>query len=62
MTIVNNEAPRNYKAMVWVGSRPGERVEVVAQTIEEAAVLLRQRFGEGAVVSLWNEDDANAPR
>ena len=59
---MNNEAPRTYKAIVWVGSSPGERVEVVAQTIEEASVQLREKFGEDAVVSLWNEDDANAPR
>jgi hypothetical protein len=59
---VNNDAPCTYKAIVWVGNGPGERVEVVARTIEEASVQLRDKFGEDAVVSLWNEADANAPR
>jgi hypothetical protein len=61
-TPMTNESLRMFKAFVWVGELVGESVQVVARNLEEASDMLREQYGAEAVVSLWNEEDANAPR
>lgn len=61
-TPMTNESPRTFKAIVWVGDLAGERVQVVARNLDEASDMLREQYGAEAVVSLWKEEDANAPR
>jgi hypothetical protein len=52
-----------YHAIVWRNSSlPGERFTLFARDIDDASSQLRARYGEDAVVSVWNEDDANALR
>jgi len=53
---------RQYKALVWVGDDPGIRVELYARNLEEATLQLKERYGREAVISLWNDDDAQKPR
>ena len=59
---MNTELIRVYKAIVWMGDLPGERVEVTARNLAEASAVIQERFGAEAVVSLCNEEDSNAPR
>ncbi len=53
-----------YRAMVWVANsgRPGRRVSVLAETLEEAKEKLEAEHGVGNVFNLHNEDDAAQPR
>jgi hypothetical protein len=57
-------ALRKYKAIVWTSDpdKPGERVEVLAETAEEAQAKLEATYGKEVVISLWNEEDAAEPR
>lgn len=59
---MNPNDQRPYCAMVWLGDSPGKRVEVMAQSLDEAQHLIKEQYGKDAVVSLWNEDDAQQPR
>lgn len=51
-----------YKAIVWVGDKPGVRVELMAESGEQARDELKAKYGENALVTVWNEDDAARPR
>jgi hypothetical protein len=52
-----------YKAIVWSGDeRPGERLTVLAETLEEARQKLVADYGPKATISVWNEEDASRPR
>lgn len=55
---------REYQAVVWVGSvdQSGERVAFFAIDREDAKRQLRERYGEGVVFSLYNDEDANRKR
>ncbi len=59
---MSNELLKTYKAIVWIDELAGKRVEVIARDFEEASTMLKEQFGTKAVVSLWNEEDANAAR
>ena len=59
---MSNEPLRPFKAVVWVGELAGERVAVDARDLEDASEILKKRYGDKAIVTLWNEEDANAPR
>jgi hypothetical protein len=61
-TPMTNESLRTFTAIVWVGELAGERVQVVARNLGDASYMLWELYGAEAVVSLWNEEDANAPR
>jgi hypothetical protein len=56
------DSSRIFKAVVWVGSEPGEHTDVRASDVVEARAKLKERFGSEAVISVWNEDDANKAR
>ncbi len=61
---MEQERLRQYKAIVWQQdpSVPGKRIELLALDLEHASAQIRAEYGEGAVVSLWTENDANASR
>ena len=59
---MNIDSQRVYKAIVWLGNSPGTRVEVLASSLDQAATQIREMYGAEAFVSLWNEEDADAPR
>ena len=63
-THMNQEPERPYNAIVWRQnpSTPGQRVVVFARNLEEAQAKIDEEYGKDTIVSLWNEDDANAPR
>lgn len=55
---------RSYRAMIWIrgSDRPGQRVSVLAENLQEAKEKLEAEYGEGNVFDLHNEEDAARPR
>jgi hypothetical protein len=54
---------KEYRAIVWTDDElPGERVTLLAETLEEARQKLVAEYGPKATISLWSEDDANRYR
>lgn len=52
----------DFASLVWVDpTAPGRRLELRVRSVNEAGELLRMRFGDAAVTSVWAEDpDARA--
>jgi hypothetical protein len=58
-----DEDMRPYRAIIWVkDSEPGQRVTVLARSLDEAMALLEARHGKGTVFDLHNEEDAQQVR
>lgn len=55
---------RVYQAIVWYKDREqlGERATVLANSLDDAELQLKDRYGEGIFYSLYNEEDADKPR
>lgn len=55
---------RVYQAIVWKldPEQPGERATILANSLEDAELQLRERYGEGVAFSLYNEEDADKTR
>jgi hypothetical protein len=54
---------KTYKAMIWDDpSKPGRRVSVLAESLDDAKRQLEAEYGEGHVFDLHNEEDAARPR
>jgi len=54
---------KEYQAVVGTDDElPGERITLLAETLEEARQKLAIDYGPNATMSLWNEDDANRLR
>lgn len=53
---------KEYVGIIWIGNDPGIRLRVFAPSALEAQALVIEEYGEGHVISVWNEDDANRPR
>jgi hypothetical protein len=53
-----------YHAIIWRSDsdRPGERVSVVAENLDEAKKKLEAEHGTGNVFDLYNSEDAARPR
>ncbi len=53
-----------YKAMIWDDDpeKPGRRVSVLAESLDDAKKKLEEEYGEGHVFYLHNEEDAARPR
>ncbi|WP_157699780.1 hypothetical protein [Pseudorhodoplanes sinuspersici] len=53
-----------YKAMIWSDDpeKPGQRVSVAAENLDDAKRRLEAEYGEGRVFDLHNEEDAARPR
>ena len=51
--------------MVWPPDDPdvpGKRITLVADDLESATMALKAEYGEDAIFTLWNEEDAHRPR
>ncbi len=55
---------KTYKAIIWDDDpdKPGRRVSVQAENLDEAKAKLEAEYGEGHVFDLHNEQDALQPR
>lgn len=62
--LMSRESPalREYTGVIWIGDDPGTRLRILAESLADAQRQVEEKYGEGHVVSLWNEDDASAPR
>lgn len=58
------EELREYSAIVWVGDAAGQRVTLLAKSLNDARAQIRESYGEGPNItaSIWNEEDASRPR
>ena len=58
------DSSKVYDAIVWTNdlTSPGTRVQVRAGSSEEAQRMLKEKFGEDAVCSIWNAEDARKVR
>ena len=50
--------------MIWEDDlqKPGQRVTVSAESLDDAMKQLEAKYGEGRVFNLHNEEDAARPR
>jgi hypothetical protein len=55
---------KTYQAMIWDHNprKPGQRVAVSVESLDDAKKQLEEKYGEGCVFSLHNEEDAARPR
>lgn len=60
----NEETPplREYVGTIWIGDQPGIGLSVRARSAMEARAIVIREYGEGHVISMWNEEDAAKPR
>ena len=58
----HGDALKEYVGMIWIGDQPGKRLRLSAHSLAEAEEAVEQTYGQGHVISLYNEDDANRPR
>ena len=53
---------KEYRAIVWIEDQPGKRVTLQAEDADDAVAQLRAEYGDDAVITAWNEEDAQRPR
>jgi hypothetical protein len=55
---------REFIGFIWIdGQREKEeRFRLMASSSSEARALVIEQYGEGHVISVWNEEDARRPR
>lgn len=53
---------REYVGFIWISVEPSIRLRVAARSLREAKAAVVAEYGEGHVISLWNEEDAARPR
>lgn len=58
----HDPAVREYVGFIWIENNPGVRLRVLATSLDEAMLRVVEEYGEGHVVSIWNEEDAAKPR
>jgi hypothetical protein len=53
-----------YNATVWhrLSDKPGERITVIADDLDDAERQLKLKYGDAIDFSLHNEDEADKPR
>jgi hypothetical protein len=53
---------REYVGLIWMDDAPGIRLRVLARSVDEARSRVVEEYGEGHVISIWNEEDASNAR
>jgi hypothetical protein len=53
---------REYIGLIWIEDRPGIRLRILARSLDEANSQVVEKYGEGHVTSIWNEEDASRKR
>ena len=63
MVYSDDERPlKEYVGFIWIGEKPGIRLNVWATDADDAWTKVVAEYGEGHVISIWNEADASKPR
>ncbi len=58
----NGSLMREYVGVIWIEDKPGLRLHILAGSLEEARSRVIEEYGEGHVISIWNEEDASSAR
>lgn len=58
----HSDALKDYVGTIWIADQPGRRLRVHAHSLAEAEEVVERTYGEGHVLSLYNEDDADRRR
>ncbi|MEU8265229.1 hypothetical protein AB0C02_32055 [Micromonospora sp. NPDC048999] len=53
---------REYAGLIWIEDKPGIRLRILARSLDEAWSRVIEEYGEGHVISIWNEEDASSAR
>jgi hypothetical protein len=55
---------KTYTALIWEDDpqKPGRRVNVLAENLDDAKKKLEREYGEGRIFNLHNDEDATRPR
>jgi hypothetical protein len=53
---------KEYVGFIWIEDQPGIRLSVWAIDGDDAWNQVIAEYGEGHVISIWNEGDATRPR
>jgi len=61
MRKLENNSSKEFVGFIWIDDQPGIRLCVHAESGEEARRKIVSEYGEGHIISLWNEEDANKP-
>jgi hypothetical protein len=51
-----------YVGVIWIGDKPGKRISVWAENPKAAREQVEAEYGQGHVISLYSEEDAERPR
>ena len=62
MNQADEQVNKEYVGIIWIGDGTGARLRVFAPSPLEARALVIEEYGEGHVITLRNEPDANRPR
>lgn len=57
-----NPPMREYVGLIWIHDKPGLRLRILARSLDEARSRVIEEYGEGHVISIWNEEDASSSR
>jgi hypothetical protein len=58
----NGPPKREYVGLIWIDDQPGIRLRILANSLDEATSRVIEEYGQGHVISIWNEEDASRPR
>ncbi|MCU1465617.1 MAG: hypothetical protein JWM72_1545, partial [Actinomycetia bacterium] len=61
-TVGHSVRVKEYVGFIWIGDAPGIRLSILAESSTDAREQVVQQYGDGHVISIWNEDDARKPR
>jgi hypothetical protein len=53
---------REFVGFIWIEDQPGIPLSIWAMSSREARRVVDAQYGTGHIVTLWNEEDARAPR
>ena len=55
---------KTYRAIIWEDDpeKPGRRMSILAEGLDEARRRLEEEYGKGHVFDLHSEEDAKLPR
>jgi hypothetical protein len=56
------EPLREYVGKIHIGDQPPIPLRLTASSLAEARAMVVDQYGEGHIISLWNEEDAASPR
>src|SRR4051812_1232627 len=60
---VDKSAPmREYVGLIWIEDESCIRLRLLARSLDEARSCVIEKYGEGHVISIWNEEDASSAR